>query len=734
MNMEEVRKKFPQYNDLSDADLAQALHKKFYSDIPFDKFATQIGLSRDTADPLGSRPQPTAPATLDQKVTASYPMRVARGITDSVDAGAQYLPWALGAVTGGFGLAPNKVSDFFFSESDRVSKKISEQEKGYQDARRAVSGDVGFDSARMSGNVVSPVNALLTAAGAPLPATVGGRAVVGGLIGSTAAMTTPVYNTDSTKLGGEKATQAAVGGAVGAVATPAAAKAAEVLGKGLDRIVVAVNRWRGKQQTVPDQIIINTIRSELARENISLDDVPETILRSVKAQVNDALKYGQKVDAAAIVRQADFETVGTRGTLGQITRDPVQFTREQNLRGVQGAGDDLARRFNEQRQAFGQVFSRLGADKADDAYPAAERLTRELAAYDAPVKARVDAAYQAVRDSAGRPAPMNTAQFSQQANRALDQEMLGGNLPSEARTLLNKISTGEIPLDVQTQIKVRERLGGIAADQYRAGNRQAGLAVQQVINALDATDVVAPGGAQSGLTMIGAGSQNVPGPVNAGAQTLEMARQARALATQRFDTIKANPALKAFLEGDVNMDQFVNKYVINGKTDDLVSLSKILRPEGKDVVRQQLASQLERAAFGTNRTNDSKFAIEQYNALLDKMGRAKLLAFFTPEEVDKLYAVGRAAAWAGKEPAGGAVNWSNTAAAAMNLFSQIKGASIAIPMSVIRPAQNSITISRGLAAQPPTQPIPILSPALRELVPAVPVAAGVTSAGLLSYQ
>jgi hypothetical protein len=45
MNMEEVRQKFPQYNDLSDGDLAQALHKKFYSDVPYERFAAQIGLS-----------------------------------------------------------------------------------------------------------------------------------------------------------------------------------------------------------------------------------------------------------------------------------------------------------------------------------------------------------------------------------------------------------------------------------------------------------------------------------------------------------------------------------------------------------------------------------------------------------------------------------------------------------------------------------------------------------------
>lgn len=40
----EVREKFPQYSDMSDADLAGALHKKFYSDLPREEFDKKVGL------------------------------------------------------------------------------------------------------------------------------------------------------------------------------------------------------------------------------------------------------------------------------------------------------------------------------------------------------------------------------------------------------------------------------------------------------------------------------------------------------------------------------------------------------------------------------------------------------------------------------------------------------------------------------------------------------------------
>jgi len=44
----DIRKKYPQYNDLSDQQLAEGLHRKFYSDLPFDDFAQRIGLQKRT--------------------------------------------------------------------------------------------------------------------------------------------------------------------------------------------------------------------------------------------------------------------------------------------------------------------------------------------------------------------------------------------------------------------------------------------------------------------------------------------------------------------------------------------------------------------------------------------------------------------------------------------------------------------------------------------------------------
>ena len=43
--IQEIRQKYPQYSDMSDDQLAGALHSKFYSDIPRDDFNKRIGLT-----------------------------------------------------------------------------------------------------------------------------------------------------------------------------------------------------------------------------------------------------------------------------------------------------------------------------------------------------------------------------------------------------------------------------------------------------------------------------------------------------------------------------------------------------------------------------------------------------------------------------------------------------------------------------------------------------------------
>lgn len=64
----DVRQKYPQYADMTDEQLGQALHSKFYSDMPYDQFATKIGLVK-----------PAAP------VAAAAPMTVGHGLAGAAE-------------------------------------------------------------------------------------------------------------------------------------------------------------------------------------------------------------------------------------------------------------------------------------------------------------------------------------------------------------------------------------------------------------------------------------------------------------------------------------------------------------------------------------------------------------------------------------------------------------------------------------------------------------------------
>mgnify|MGYP000754526703 CR=1 FL=1 len=59
MDLQTIRKQYPQYDDLSDQQLADALHRKHYSDIPKAEFYSRIGLG--DSSPVSSGPAPTRP-------------------------------------------------------------------------------------------------------------------------------------------------------------------------------------------------------------------------------------------------------------------------------------------------------------------------------------------------------------------------------------------------------------------------------------------------------------------------------------------------------------------------------------------------------------------------------------------------------------------------------------------------------------------------------------------------
>lgn len=111
--LKEFRTKYPQYDEMSDADLAKALHRKYYSDIPFDDFSRSIGLTPSTgagsnsgaqAVPQtqgGARPAQTQPDTSFGRGLALGTQDVGKGLANVAGAPNDIATLILNGLAGG---------------------------------------------------------------------------------------------------------------------------------------------------------------------------------------------------------------------------------------------------------------------------------------------------------------------------------------------------------------------------------------------------------------------------------------------------------------------------------------------------------------------------------------------------------------------------------------------------------------------------------------------------------
>lgn len=214
MNLSDFRKENPDYNDMSDADLAAALHAKFYSDIPRADFDKAIGYTA---------PKPTLREQLRERFSGGmasdkpgFLPGVARGIMDVPDAGAQF-------VTQGLEKIAPAGSDFeAWARGQRQQVEAINQEREQRMAPEAGDDPTAFRAGRVVGNIAGsagPARVL------PNPVTMPGKIATGAAGGASLSATTQPVLTANTpdEFWAEKAEQVrggALGGAVAAGVSP----------------------------------------------------------------------------------------------------------------------------------------------------------------------------------------------------------------------------------------------------------------------------------------------------------------------------------------------------------------------------------------------------------------------------------------------------------------------------------------------------------------------------------
>jgi hypothetical protein len=650
----------------------------------------------------------TPGATSDQKFRASGPMRFAQGLRDPIDAGAQLAPFVLGGaatlgkgITSLGGLVPNPVSDLMgkgadaaFGEFDRVNQGVKEAEQKLQTARKATGQD-GVDAFRLTGNILSPANLALSPAVAPAATAVKTgatkMAIGGGVQGAAGAAATPVEDAENgADFALKKGLQVATGTATGAVAGP-------VVGKLLEAVVPKVSALLTKVPVSQrsEYVVNQTIAEALKEAGQKAEDLPATYMQALKNEVAKSLQSGKLPDVASMTRKADFERVGIPTTTGQITRDPMQFAREQNLRAVPGVGDPLTNLFNSQDKGISQALGKFGGSSAQELTPASHQVHSALKGFDESLRKQVSAAYAKARESSGK-----------------DMDIPLQGLAQDVATVLNDFAE-KVPGGVKNKLAEYGLLGG---KQTRVFTFDDAEKVLKNINDHVGSDAATNKALDNLRTAVKRAVTEAPGD--------DVFAGARKLAAQRFKLHEVVPALEAAANGRASPDEFVQKFIINGKPTDVKGIASVLKNTDKgafDEARNQIGAKLYQAAFGANAAGDKAAAQERFALELKRIGTEKLSAFFSKQEIDQIKTLGRVMAYVHSKPSAAPVMGNpNMAWAGNMLASQVGGKPLSLVGNalgrVVSGGMDARNVNNALSAKVP-EAMPSMTPEqLRTLV------------------
>lgn len=442
----------------------------------------------------------------------------------------------------------------------------------------------------------------------------------------------------------------------GLAAGGAAAKVGDMAGSATNALKNLVTPKAVQLERADQQINLT-----LKQEGVDWSQVPERIRQGMREDVAQAMNTGQSLNADALRRLLVFRKADVTPTVGQLTQDPTQITQEMNLAKVGANSTDptLQRLPGLQNKNTAKLLQQLddaGAATAQNAPDTARQAIGSLASTASKSQANIDSLYQQARDSSGRSVVLDGPAASQAAVVKLAKDGVG-KLPPEVDGWLNDITSGKTPLTVDYQQQLVKNL-------YRKiqgtqdGDLRHGLGI--VRQALDEADVLPTAQVNPGNLPAVPGTVP-PSTAQAGQEAIDAFKTARGANRAWMAKVEANPALKAVVDG-VEPDQFVQKFVVgNGASGaDVKALKSELSPEAVDAMKQFLIKHLKDAA--TNGTDDIvKFSGAAYRKELGKLGE-KLPAFFTKDEIEHLTNIGDAAKYMQAQPAGAAVNNSNSGA------------------------------------------------------------------------
>lgn len=643
---------------------------------PIEVEAAETASDAELIQLAKAKAQAPAKATTSERLLASVPGRILKGAKDPIDAGAQLLPRALSSVTSGFGMFENPLSAFFDREAARVDTGINESEREYQTARWK-DGQAGFDGARLTGNIVNPATLALARVSPSGAATTLGRAAqgaVGGFAGGVAA--TPVTDTSEMSYALQKTGQAAAGAVGGAVLGPLVGKVTDIAAPRIKALMAKFTdpSVLGARASLETDLAIQRVMRDMGMEQ---QNIPAEVMADLRRQVLAGFKSGQKFDAAATLRKADFDAQGVPALRGQVTRTPAEYSKGMNLRGVEGVGEPITATLVAQNQKITGDLAKFGGAKAKEATTAGLDYLPALEKFDETKRQAVTRAYQNARASSGKDWDVPMKGLAYDIGEVLDTYGTGlgeaNNIPG---AIVKNLKTyGVIADDAMTQRKV---FNYEAADkllkQINAHDNGQNASLKPLRNAVK--KAILEGG--------GEGDPFAP---------------ARKLAAERFGLHESVPALDAVVKGKATADDFVQKYILGGKVKDLKALAAIFPEEQMAEAKKQIAKAIYEGAFKGNAAGDKMASPAGLQAAMKDIGTEKLKIFFSQKEIDELNRLTRITSYANSEPAWGTVTrGSNPGGAFFNQIANLAGAgrSMASTLPLIGAGKNALAANQAM--------------------------------------
>lgn len=403
------------------------------------------------------------------------------------------------------------------------------------------------------------------------------------------------------------------------------------------------------------------ITAILSKAGVKYEDVPEKVRQSLRQELGSALKAEQEVDPAAVARLLDFKLNNLTPTRGMVSLDPVQITKEQNLAKIAANSSDgelfgLPRLQNQNNAQLITNLNQAGAN-AGNPLVAGNRVTSSVLGTQAALRNAEQQAWDAAKNSPGYKQPISASVLSD-INGALGSEGLMHFMNPTISRYMEAFQNGHpfTPMDYKN-------LRSMLSNEIAKGGNE-GAAARMAVKVLDSAELK-PAGFVGDNALVTQGMANGMKAADANsADAISLINEARKATRRAYGYEDSSPLVRSVLSDSAASDpqRIAKRFVIGGTAQEAEELAKQVGPRGIEDIKNALVNHLKEKALNGAADEVGKFSQSAYNKALKAIGETKLKLFFTPEEINILQSLGRAASYMQAQPVGSAVNNSNSGA------------------------------------------------------------------------